>query len=518
MAIHLPTTSTTSTSASSTKQAPDIALQPASYYIASETPASPLTTPTPDGSGEAIHPSVVHIPGGWNGYAWWMAMTPYPAADATEENPCILCSHDGDTWVEPTGITNPIYDWPGGSDYNSDTDLVMDGNTMWCIWREVRVSSDPDDEAILGMSSTDGVTWNGPTVLISAPMSTRRVVSPTVWWDDTAGSWVMVGIDIVPNPNVMFRATAPTIDGTWTVTTAPTVTGAPQTGRDLWHIHARPVRDGVIAVLNDCTLNASGTNGDLYIMTSDDAGQTWTASDTKLVMRCTDNWDEVLYRACIVPHADGAADMFYSANNGSNVWHTGRAKMTLQPPQRYSDDVVAAVNGINPWVLGDRFRRADSASSVGSLDTGQAWTVTSGTWGISSNAAYLTAATNGKLRVDPGISDLYMECQALVWSGSQWWLNFRISTETNYWRAGADNYGGTLQKIVAGVVTGFYVFPVVDGDRMCVWAEGDVISAGVNGQKRITVTDSAFQTSTTVGLQCNNTSQRFRNFIVREPI
>ena len=39
---------------------------------------APLVTPTYDGSGQVVHPDVVHVPGGWNGYEYWMGMTPYP--------------------------------------------------------------------------------------------------------------------------------------------------------------------------------------------------------------------------------------------------------------------------------------------------------------------------------------------------------------------------------------------------------------------------------------------------------
>jgi len=45
-------------------------------------PASPLTTPTPDETGQCVHPSVVQFASKWpdsNGYYYWMAMTPYAA-------------------------------------------------------------------------------------------------------------------------------------------------------------------------------------------------------------------------------------------------------------------------------------------------------------------------------------------------------------------------------------------------------------------------------------------------------
>ena len=49
---------------------------------------SPLTIPTFDGSGQAVHPSVIdlvqmHGVTSWAGYRYWMLMTPYPYADDT---------------------------------------------------------------------------------------------------------------------------------------------------------------------------------------------------------------------------------------------------------------------------------------------------------------------------------------------------------------------------------------------------------------------------------------------------
>ena len=43
---------------------------------------APLATPVPYAGTELVHPSVFHRDGGWNGYAYWMAVTPYAHTDA----------------------------------------------------------------------------------------------------------------------------------------------------------------------------------------------------------------------------------------------------------------------------------------------------------------------------------------------------------------------------------------------------------------------------------------------------
>ena len=67
-----------------------------------------MSTPVPYIGSELVHPDVLHVPSGWSGYEYWMAVTPYPGSDSRFENPSIYASHDGETWVTPAGASNPI--------------------------------------------------------------------------------------------------------------------------------------------------------------------------------------------------------------------------------------------------------------------------------------------------------------------------------------------------------------------------------------------------------------------------
>ena len=60
---------------------------------------SPLNIETPEGNAQPYHPSVVYIPGGWNGYAYWMAdMNRPPRWGRTAIGPaCLLTEPDGKT-------------------------------------------------------------------------------------------------------------------------------------------------------------------------------------------------------------------------------------------------------------------------------------------------------------------------------------------------------------------------------------------------------------------------------------
>lgn len=69
--------------------------------------AEPLLIPTyVEDSDETCHPDVLYFENGWNGWNYWMSHTPYPNSNVAFENPSIVVSNDGLTWVEPNGIVN----------------------------------------------------------------------------------------------------------------------------------------------------------------------------------------------------------------------------------------------------------------------------------------------------------------------------------------------------------------------------------------------------------------------------
>ncbi len=86
-------------------------------------PGQPCVIPTPDGSNECTHPSVIDsslvLGEPWCGYRYWMAFTPYPGNDPRRfrlENPCIVSSHDLRTWSVPDGVRLPLVGPPGPID------------------------------------------------------------------------------------------------------------------------------------------------------------------------------------------------------------------------------------------------------------------------------------------------------------------------------------------------------------------------------------------------------------------
>jgi hypothetical protein len=278
-----------------------------------------LTTPTYDGSGQAVHPGVVHIPEGWNGYKYWMAVTPFAGSASTLENPSILCSDDGDGWSTPPGLTNPIVRaptiQPPAVGWNSDPDLVMDadGRTLWMVYRESVIGQ---YDRLYVRSSTDGVNWSEAVLILDAPAS--AALSPSIVLNGRAyAMWV---VDHVKSPGVIRRYTAPAVTGPWTL--GPDMSFTNPAHNNPWHLCARMSPAGLTMLLMEESMG-------LFFLSSPD-GTTWTYDlDFNLARGAAGSWDATqIYRSTFAPGTAGF-DIWYSARSketGADVWHVGRTR------------------------------------------------------------------------------------------------------------------------------------------------------------------------------------------------
>ena len=158
-----------------------------------------LKIPTPYNDGtdwegstyQATHPSVVQFDVAWNGYKYWMAFTPYPYQDTSKENPSIVASNDGFSWVVPEGGNNPIVPYPSGIvSYNSDPSLFYNAETgeleMW--YRQVQSvpNTSNEVEVIFRVKTTDAVNWTLPEEMIhSDNPNIHQYISPSIIYEDT---------------------------------------------------------------------------------------------------------------------------------------------------------------------------------------------------------------------------------------------------------------------------------------------------------------------------------------------
>lgn len=277
------------------------------------------------GHDEITHPDVVDAGvDGWNGYRYWLAATPYDGTDTSIENPSIWCSTDGDAWVVPTGATNPVIATPA-SGYNSDTDLVLDGDTLHLFWRTYGNGGAGAEEQIKHASSTDGVNWGAATAVVENDETVRRPLSPAVV-KCSDGTWRMWAIDILPDAlrhkTLMWTASA--AEGPWTGPTECDMV-SPTGSKQLWHLDVAE-RDGRYWALVNVTDRDTSGGGQLYVASSDDA-VTWEMFERPTLVG-TGGWDQSIYRACWASTAvAGEWDCWYGAFGAD--WLIGRTSISV---------------------------------------------------------------------------------------------------------------------------------------------------------------------------------------------
>lgn len=235
---------------------------------------APLALPTYDANASATHVSVVDAgAGGWHGYRYWMAYSPYPAA--SRENPSICASNDGTTWALPTDCPNPVFPQANavtdGYAYWSDPNLVLspDGTALWLYFRGTGGAS---NEGIYRSTSTDGVTWSARASLFTNATGSKNMAPcVVVEADGTCSMWLVNDSAATLNLRVVKRTSA---DGeTWS---AAADCAVPVT-YPLWHIEVKRIGSTyhMLGLHNGTT---STFQWRMHYLTSAD-GQTWVSGD-----------------------------------------------------------------------------------------------------------------------------------------------------------------------------------------------------------------------------------------------
>lgn len=336
----------------------------------------PVITPTYDGSGEAIHPSVIdfhRIPSvgtNWHGWRYWMAMTPYPNADPSKENPSILVSNNGFYWQPPVGVRSPLY-WPQPGTSNpvlSDTHLVYepDRDGLLLLYRDNGLG-----QIHLIARSTDGVTW--PTASTQLNFSfTQMNVSPCIC-RLSATDWRLFGISRETREIMTWKATDPF--GVWQgpYLTLGITTASP------WHLDVQWDGTKFTALIDK---GAYG-NPDGYASATSADGMHWTQGAIFMDVRAAPEWDSrQLYRACHTRHEDGGYRVWYSASKllpagsaATSQWGTAQTvvpaatwpappTLTTGTGTAYRDAVLSDAPEVF-WRLGELYDDPVAADSSG---------------------------------------------------------------------------------------------------------------------------------------------------------
>lgn len=276
-----------------------------------------LNVPTYDGSRQVVHPDVVYVRGGWHGYAYWMAVTPYPYGNDRFENPSIVVSNDGVHWSVPPRLTNPVVTRPA-CDHNSDPDLVYrpDLDQMYLFYTEQQRAprcGHLNENRLRLTRSSDGVHWTAPQTVISWGLAnTPLYLSPAVVYRDRVFRLWLAG----PHGVVQSSST----DGIIWSAPAPVVMDATPWHLDVEYLDARS-EYGMLFV------DSPRQGSQLMLATSRD-GTDWSVYPTPLLAP-SHAWDDArIYRATFLADADGRLRVWYSAQSLIGQWHLGYAETT----------------------------------------------------------------------------------------------------------------------------------------------------------------------------------------------
>lgn len=285
------------------------------YYTATNA-STFLTLPTYDGANQVVHPDVVHLSTNWNGYPFWMAMTPYKNGSETNENPSILCSSDGTTWSVPAGLTNPIVQYPGATNHYSDTDLLIWTNgTAYLFYSYYTTNLD----SVLLRSSTYGTNWSGESTMFSLPRtSTFTVASPTVVWNGSECVMIYTSTN-----RVIHRRTSSDPSGPWSAATELTM---PTLASSHAYWHQDMYYDGSYYYL----LEHSDTVAQSFFFLRSTNSINWEdVSRGVLLTGVAGHWDNEVYRGTFTASGDGF-DLWYGGISNS-VYKVGRSFIRRLP-------------------------------------------------------------------------------------------------------------------------------------------------------------------------------------------
>lgn len=483
--------------------------------------------PHPYAHSEVTHPSVVHVDGGWNGYDYWMAITPLDdSGNSAEENPCIFASHDGDTWVVPPGGSNPIDAYPGGTTYNADTELLIVDDVMYCFYTENNSSS--NFYRVNYRTSSDGVNWTAEVVSMQTTLSVENRLSPCVRVLD--GTWHLWALDSIPSPNVIKHWTATAPNATWTLDGTCTIYPALPTGREPWHMEVDRWGDEWHMLLADGS-SGGGNASDLYFLTAAN-GKDWTRGKESLTHRITP-WARQHYRSSMVPVGRSGQYGYdcwvnvYGENATSIIRRLVRGKLDFIPgrPTRRERRATALAAGrvpIAPYLAADTFRRADGA--IGNADSGQAWTALTGAPIISSNVATIASDATTRAVLDTGAADCFVEVEIGAWeTGGNGSVIFRATNNSNMWLFGWDS-GLRIRKVSGGSNTDTVMpsnqiaLALTDEPvRLGVLGRGNVITFYINGtQVGNPITDAFNNTATQHGFALSKAATKVKGIYMQQ--
>ena len=321
-----------------------------------------ISIPTFEAPGKVqgvTHPDIVEFDEPWNGYTYWMVITPNQNGNSQFENPCVAASNDGINWVVPEGITNPL---TGVAEepqpfHNCDADMVYveeeDALYVYYVWSkdnpaygqagfkpsEVRLyiveADDSEGAAENAVKSRNGEDY------VTVCTSTKRydLLSPSIVIGED-GIWRMWSVNTGDRgwnnqSNIVeLRTSLNGIDWSEPVSLK---NGFAQAGYYHWHIDMQWMEEKqeYWCIYPAYPYGGGSNYTELFFATSKD-GLVWTTYENPVLVPENGTWyNNFIYRSTYL--YDEATDMFrlwYNAGSGQG-WQVAYTENT------YTDMVAA---------------------------------------------------------------------------------------------------------------------------------------------------------------------------------
>lgn len=306
-----------------------------------------LNIPTYDGSNQACHPKVLYFKDGWNGWKYWMVMTPYPDGNDHYENPSIVVSNSGTDWQVPERLENPLTPLPGDDkEHGSDPELVYNptGNRLELWYRYtyktnlVPGGSYDSTDKIFRIVSYNGIDWFRPEKMISFDTNYECLSPAIIIENGTYKMWYVSCID-----NIFQCMYTRSTDGGITWSNPVKINLNLPYPYVPWHIDVVHTDSGYEIVLcsesNEDTLEGKNVRV-LFWNTSKDG---INFELPKIILKASDSdnaWDNgQIYRSTFVK-VDGIYKLFYSAMDKKIRWHIGLTQgYSLDDLHGYEGDI-----------------------------------------------------------------------------------------------------------------------------------------------------------------------------------
>lgn len=271
-------------------------------------PSASLCVPTPDGSGQAVHPDVLHVSDGFLGYPYWMACTPYPFAQDRAENPLVRVSNDGVLWEPFPGAPDPLVAAPtDASWHHADTDLVLHQGVLYLFY--ISTNRHEAETTFSLITTRDGVHWTPPSVIYRDEWG----VSPAAVVTES-GQWQLwyVWRDSLSRAQTsrLYRRTS----------NDPCLLGPPQLcsleipGHVVWHLDVLNNTTSYEALVTAFPAGTDPSRSRLFHATSLDGIDFKLSTGQPLLKPSWFGWDNrMVYRSTFVKRCDGTYRVWYSA-------------------------------------------------------------------------------------------------------------------------------------------------------------------------------------------------------------